>query len=121
MKEAEGCHKLRGAANQAMIRRFPNGGTHLGKTKISLSEFIGQRGERRELKHLSSAWKRKRSDSPCSGERKGNSLKSCHVSLCALWHGGRGMFASGTYRFQVFLFNLVELFWKGRPKRVTAS
>ncbi len=41
MKEVEGCHKLRGAANQALIRRCPNGKTHLGKTKISLSEFIG--------------------------------------------------------------------------------
>ena len=41
MKEAEGCHKLRGVVNQALIRRFPNGGTHLGKTKIFLSEYIG--------------------------------------------------------------------------------
>ena len=40
MKEAEGCHKLRGAANQALIRRFPNGETHLGKPKISLLEYI---------------------------------------------------------------------------------
>ena len=41
MKEAEDCHKLRGAVNQALIRRFPNGGTHLGKNKVFLSEFIG--------------------------------------------------------------------------------
>lgn len=40
MKEVEGCHKLRGAANQALIRRFPNGETHLGKPKISLLEYI---------------------------------------------------------------------------------
>ncbi len=60
MKEAEDCHKLRGAVNQALIRRFPNGETHVGKTNVSLSEYIGQRGERCELKHLSNARKRKR-------------------------------------------------------------
>lgn len=73
MKEAEGCHKLRGAVNRAVIRRFPNGETHLGKPKVSLSEYIGQGGERHELKHLSSARKRKQRDSLSSGERTGNS------------------------------------------------
>ena len=33
MKEAEGCQKLRGVVNQALIRRFPNGETHLGLTQ----------------------------------------------------------------------------------------
>ena len=42
MKEAEDCHKLRGAVNQALIRRFPNGETCLGKNKIFLPEYIGQ-------------------------------------------------------------------------------
>lgn len=74
MKEAEGCHKLRGAVNQAMIRRFPNGETHLGKTKVFISEYIGYESERPELKHLSRARKRKQSDSLSSGERKGISL-----------------------------------------------
>jgi hypothetical protein len=73
MKGAEGCHNLRGAVNQALIRRCPNGETRLGKTKIFFSEYIGKKGERRELKHLSSARKRKRSDSLSSGERTGNS------------------------------------------------
>lgn len=40
MKEAEGCHKLRGAANQALIRRFPNGETHYEKIIVSLFEYI---------------------------------------------------------------------------------
>ena len=71
MKEVEDCHKLRGAVNQALIRRFPNGETYLGKPKMSISEFIGYRSERPELKHLSKARKRKRSDSLSSGERKG--------------------------------------------------
>ena len=83
-KEAEGCHKLRGAVNQAVIRRFPNGETHHSKPMILLSEYIGQEGERHELKHLSSARKRKQSDSRSSGERNGNSLNLCHVSLHAL-------------------------------------
>ena len=60
MKEVEGCHKLRGAVNQALIRRFPNGETQLGKPKLSLSEHIGQGSQRRELKHLSNVRKRKR-------------------------------------------------------------
>ena len=74
MKEAEGCHKLRGAANQAIIRRCPNGETYLGKTKIFISEYIGYESERPELKHLSKARKRKQSDSLSSGERNGISL-----------------------------------------------
>lgn len=71
MKEAEGCHKLRGAVNQALIRRFPNGETHLRKPKVFISEYIGYEGERPELKHLSRVRKRKQSDSLSSGERKG--------------------------------------------------
>ena len=74
MKEAEGGHTLRGVVNQTLIRRFPNGEILLGKTKKFLPEFIGQKGERHELKHLSSARKRKQSDSLSSGERKGKSL-----------------------------------------------
>ena len=84
MKEAEGCHKLRGAANQALIRRFPNGETHHGKPMVLLSEHIGQKSDRRELKHLSSVRKRKQTDSLSSGERKGKSLNLYHVNLCVL-------------------------------------
>ena len=90
MKEVEDCHKLRGAVNQALIRRFPNGETLFGKPKELLFEYIEQKSERRELKHLSSARKRKRSDSLSSGERNGNSPKPCCVSLQALQYGRRG-------------------------------
>lgn len=45
----------------------------LAKPKISYPEYIGIGSERRELKHLSSARKRKRSDSLSSGERNGKS------------------------------------------------
>ncbi len=55
----------------------------LGKPKVFLSEYIGQEGELRELKHLSNARKRKRSDSLCSGERMGNSLNLHYVIACA--------------------------------------
>ena len=74
MKDAEDCNKLRGAVNRAIIRRCPNGATHLGKPKVSISEYIGYGGERSELKHLSRTRKRKQRDSLSSGERKGNSL-----------------------------------------------
>ncbi len=40
-KEVEDCFKLRGAVNQALIRRFPNGETRLGEPKTPLSEYIG--------------------------------------------------------------------------------
>ena len=41
MKEAEDCCKLRGAVNQALIRRFPNGETHCVEDAVSLPEYIG--------------------------------------------------------------------------------
>lgn len=82
MKEAEDCHKLRRAVNQATTRRFPNGETRISKPNVSLSEYIGQGGERWELKHLSTARKRKRSDSRSSGERNGNSLNLYCVIAC---------------------------------------
>ena len=84
MKEAEGCQKLRGAVNQAEIRRFPNGATRSGKPRSLVSEFIGYKSERRELKHLSNARKRKQRDSRSSGERTGKSLNSYYVSWYAL-------------------------------------
>jgi hypothetical protein len=79
MKEAEGCHKLRGAVNRAMIRRCPNEETHFGEPKVFIFEYIENEGERHELKHLSSARKRKQRDSLSSGERNGKSLNSDHV------------------------------------------
>ena len=82
MKEAEDCQKLREAVNQAKIRRYPNGETHLGKPKILKFEFIEFKSKRRELKHLSSARNKKQRDSLCSGERKGNSLNSYQVIAC---------------------------------------
>lgn len=41
MKEVEDCCKLRGAVNQALIRRFPNGETHYVEDIVSMPEYIG--------------------------------------------------------------------------------
>ena len=121
MKEVAGCHKLRGAVKQAMIRRFPNGETRPGKPRTSLSEYIGQGGERSELKHLSRTRKRKRSDSLSSGERTGNSPNSHHVIVCARC----GVGVAGRNRIRgaalvLLLFDIAELLWKEQPKKVTA-
>ena len=84
--------KLRGAVNQAMIRRFLNGGTRKNELLTSLSEYIGQGSERHELKHLSSARKRKQSDSLSSGERNGNSPNLRRVNLHVLRREGSGIY-----------------------------
>ena len=119
MKEAEGCHNPRGVVNQTLIRGSPNGETHLGKPKIFLSEFIGQKGERRELKHLSNVRKRKQSDSLSSGERNGNSPNLYYVIACARCNMGVARYKCSRSTFlELYLFSLIELFWKGRPKKV---
>lgn len=122
MKEAEGCHKLRGVVNQMLIRRYPNGETHFGKTKVFLSEYIGQKSERHELKHLSSARKRKQRDSLSSGERNGKSLNFYRVIACARCDKGvAGYKCLKSTVFKLEFVNLVELSWKGQPQRVKAS
>ena len=121
MKEAEDCHKLRGAVNLALIRRFPNGETHLGRTEVFLSEYIGQKSERHELKHLSSARKRKQRDFPSSGERKGNSPNLCYVIACVCCNKGVAGYICLTYAdVKTLLTFLIESLWKGQPKKVTA-
>ena len=42
MKGVAHCDKLWEARVQALIQRFPNGGTHAGKTCVPLAEHIGQ-------------------------------------------------------------------------------
>ena len=59
MKDVVSCDKRWEAAKQAMIQRSLNGKTHCNKIAISIFEFIGNRGERGELKHLSTLRKRK--------------------------------------------------------------
>jgi hypothetical protein len=76
-----------------------------GNARASWREHIAPRGAPGELKHLST--RRKRDDSPSSGERKGNSpnLPACRWGLEG---------SAGRLKLQV------ERFWKGRPETVTA-
>jgi hypothetical protein len=57
MKDAVDSEIPRGAVKQALIRGCPNGETHL-IYQVSCTEYIGVRGKRRELKHLSTCRKR---------------------------------------------------------------
>ena len=54
MKDVVGCDKLRGVAEQTLIRKCPNGATQYVEDVLS---FRG--GEPGELKHLSTRRKRK--------------------------------------------------------------
>ena len=81
-KDVGGCEKLRGAANRALIRRFPNGETHRGEQPRYLGpEFIGpiERTRGSETSQYPEE-KKTTSDSRSSGERTGNSLNRCHAS-----------------------------------------
>ena len=55
MKDVISCDKLRGGANNLLIRRFPNGATQHGEAMIILT--MGSKPG--ELKHLSTRRKRK--------------------------------------------------------------
>ncbi len=48
--------KATGSREQALIRGYPNGATH--PYGVSFTEYIGERGEPGELKHLSTRRKR---------------------------------------------------------------
>ena len=56
MKDVVACDKLRGVSKQTLIRRCPNGETHTVRG-VSAPEYIGSRGEPRELKYLST-WRK---------------------------------------------------------------
>ena len=60
MKDVVSCEKLRGAAKQALIRRFLNGETFLAEGKKLPAEYIGRQRQRGELKHLSNPRKGKK-------------------------------------------------------------
>ena len=56
-KDVGACEKAGGVGKQALIPACLNGGTH-STCRVSCTEFIGVRGERGELKHLSTRRKR---------------------------------------------------------------
>ena len=63
LRADEGRDKLRKAAGRSkypLIRRYPNGETHVGSPYVPCTESIGVRREPGELKHLSSRRKRKK-------------------------------------------------------------
>ena len=63
LRAEEGRDKLRKAAGRSkypVIRRYPNGETHVGNPYVPYAEYIGMRREPGELKHLSSRRKRKK-------------------------------------------------------------
>ena len=63
LRAEEGRDKLRkatGSGKYALIRRYPNGETHMSKPHVSIRKSIAYGGEPGELKHLSSRRKRKK-------------------------------------------------------------
>ena len=63
LRADEGRDKLRKAAGRSkypLIRRYPNGETHLDKLQVSIRQSITYGREPGELKHLSSRRKRKK-------------------------------------------------------------
>ena len=90
-KDVISCDKPRGGANNRRSVGIRMGQPGPGNAGSSCRKAGG---EPRELKHLSTLRKRKRSDSPSSGERRGKSLNlaACR-SLQALCTGGSGMYS----------------------------
>ena len=79
MKDVLGCEKLRGAAKERRSGDIRMGEPNRGNARLAYIEYIGIRGARGELKHLSTL--RKRYDSLSSGERKGKSPNRLRESL----------------------------------------
>ena len=92
-KDVISCEKPRVGANDHRSVDIRMGQPGSGNAESSCI-YVG--GERREVKHLSTSRKRKRSDSLSSGERSGNSLNlvAC-ISLQALCTGGSGKYFGG--------------------------
>ena len=67
LRADEGRDKLRKAAGRSkypLIRRYPNGETHLDRLQVSIRQSITYGREPGELKHLSSRRKRKKTRFP---------------------------------------------------------
>lgn len=77
-KDVVVCEKPRGADKQALYPGMSEWGNPPA-LRESLYEFIVQRREPREVKPLSTWWKRKYNDSLSSGERKGKSSNLVYV------------------------------------------
>ena len=93
-----------------------------GDAPSSAVEYIGRGGERRELKHLSTCRKGKRSDFLSSGERKGTSPNRLRVQVrrrCAVGVVGPAVgLCGGPEELQRSW--IAEPLWKVRPQKVIA-
>ena len=112
MKDAGGCEKLRGVANQTLIRRCPNGETRRGEQLRHLRpEFIGPT-ERTRGSETSQYPEEKKttSDSRSSGERTGRNKPKPRSRKCPRGCGSAvgPPKASGSA-------------WKGAPECVIAA
>ena len=93
-----------------------------GDALSSDTEFIGAGGKRRELKHLSTSRKGKRSDFLSSGERTGKSPNRLRVKVrrrCAAGVVGPAVgLCGGPEESQ--RSRIAEPLWKVRPQKVIA-
>jgi len=115
MKDVAGCDKPRGAAEQALIRGFPNAATHRHTSSVeilwciwifnkyylhnylfdawgvavSLAEYIGWWSAPRELKHLST-WRKRNHTSALHWKMPNIQKPKCQMfgvlSLCFIWN-----------------------------------
>lgn len=103
-----------------LIRGFPNKATNRIEDPISLSEYIGLRGERGELKHLSNLRNRKKTRFPQQRRAKGKQPKPdvCQaVERCAFGVVGVSMWKS-TISQRVTKAIFSGVYWKVGPQRV---
>ena len=114
--------KASGRSKYPLIRRCPNGETHLSKPQVSIRQSITYGREPGELKHLSTRRRGNQSrDSPSSGERKGTDGQTVERAYPAGVPptGLQGRASGGCRpRAQVRLGSGTA--WEGRPQRVTA-
>jgi len=100
-----------------LIRRFPNGGTHLGENQDSLEL---KSSTANLVKWNISVTRGKENNSYClsSGERKGRSLNLIYLFYTYI-EGCRANASSNLFEAESNKFCwLIELSWKGQPQRV---
>ena len=110
LRADEGRDKLRKAAGRSkypLIRRYPNGETHLDKLQVSIRQSITYGREPGELKHLSSRRKRKQHVIP-------------EVAASETGRAQTGMRAFRGSDRRIDSRVLAEWFWESQPERVKA-
>ena len=92
MKDVESCDKLRGAAKQALIRRFPNGETRPGVMPCHpMTEYIGSWRRTRGTETSKYPQEKKSIEIPqVAASERGTAQTDVMSSLQALLHRGCG-------------------------------